>query len=156
MTPIKVYLAAPFFTQAQVDKVAQLENLLAGFSCFEIFSPRKMAPVLKDLTPAERKTKSQEVFDSNIAGMDRCDMMLAWTDDYDFGVGVELGYLYGHGTAAIVGYTEAAKGMNVMAAHLMDTYCTGITELLNLLTTINNDGFIALTHLTNKQAEVIT
>ena len=100
---IKVYLAAPFFTPEQIAMVEKLEDLLASFG-FYVFSPRKVGGVLKDMPLEEQEAKAEEIFLSNVYGVRNTQVLLAWTDTRDFGVGVEMGIAYQCGNF-IIGYT---------------------------------------------------
>ena len=143
MKTIKVYLAAPFFTPEQIAMVENLEAALAAYPIFEVFSPRKIGGVLKDMDPAERKARAQLVFESNVTGVHNADVVLAWVNGYDPGVMVELGIAYECGDIYIIGFTKN-KGMNVMLACLMDTYCENFTELLSVITELSTGKFDAI------------
>jgi nucleoside 2-deoxyribosyltransferase len=152
MAQTKIYLAAPFFTPEQIDMVEVLEKQLAVFNNFEVFSPRKIGGVLKDMKPEKRQATAKEVFESNIYGIHDAEVMLAWVDGYDPGVMVELGIAYEY-NIFIIGFTKNPKGMNVMLACLMDTYCENFKELAELLTQLS---YIGVSALNRKQGEVTT
>ncbi len=111
MKGLKVYIAAPFFTEGQLDVVRKIELLLESKG-IEFFSPRSEG-TLKDMSAEERKVAMGEVFRSNVDHMDWCTHCVAVIDDYDTGTVWEMGYLYATHKKLIT-FSAQYHGINVM------------------------------------------
>jgi len=127
---LKVYIAAPFFNEKQLDVVRKIELLLEQ-NGIEFFSPRSEG-ILKDLSVEERKLEMGRLFRSNVDHMDWCTHCVAVIDDYDTGTVWELGYLYATHKKLIT-FSAHYHGINVMlnesiTAHCVD-YCTIVQGL---------------------------
>jgi nucleoside 2-deoxyribosyltransferase len=132
---MKLYLASPFFTPAQIKTVAMLESMLrelSGHHYIEFYSPRQDGIVLKDLPPHERAVKAREVYETNIARVEWCDVVLAVIDDRDAGTYFEVGY----GVAKakrIVTYTANNYGLNVMLQEAVIAHVHSVVDLAYIL-----------------------
>ena len=127
---MKVYIAAPFFNEKQLDTVKDIESLLSK-NYIEYFSPRSEG-TLKQMTGDERKNKMGKVFDSNIGHMDWCTHAVAVIDGYDKGVLFEMGYLYAT-KKKIVSYTNEYEGINVMLNEAIEHHCESMLSVLQAL-----------------------
>lgn len=90
-----IYLAAPFFTPTQLERIQILERRLDEIG-IPYFSPRKEGGVLNDMSPSERSKALSQVFHSNVSGMHRATLLLAGVDDKDTGTTWEMGFFYGY------------------------------------------------------------
>ncbi len=124
-----VYLAAPFFNDAQTN----LCDFIEGFEKTNrpIYSPRKDGGVLR---PNATNAECNEVFNGNTIAMSTARWMLAVIDDFDTGVLWEMGYAHAKGIPTL-GYSDIeGRGLNVMLAGSCDLgFINGRTELSELL-----------------------
>lgn len=128
---LKVYLAAPFFTEEQLSHVKKLEYLIeeAGW---ELFSPRlgpaavQMNEIIRDrkqwfdnpvgdAPPPPSSDLRKSVFVDNWSNIDDADLVLAVIDNFDVGVMWEVGYAFAV-NVAIVTHTARNYGCNLMLA----------------------------------------
>lgn len=82
----EVYIAAPFFNQDQITRVALVETLLEKLG-ITYFSPRKDSACENISDPKARK----RVFDLNCESIKNSKMVIAITDDKDVGTMIEVG-----------------------------------------------------------------
>jgi nucleoside 2-deoxyribosyltransferase len=139
MHKLLVYLAAPFFTPAQLKTVEQIEEAIneAGLV---FYSPRHDG-VLQSMTPEERKANAKKIFRLNCSNIIHADAILAVLDEKDTGTTWELGFGYykrRYNTASskfrIFAYTSEAKAMNVMLQQSFDATAVGLPQLHAVLT----------------------
>ena len=107
---IKVYLAGPFFSEEQVERVDFIEDLLASLD-FDIFSPRQASKI----KPGATKQDMLDTFRGNVDGIDRADFVLAILDENDSGTIFECGYSY-RKTPVLYFNETREKGPNLMLA----------------------------------------
>lgn len=106
-----VYLAAPFFNDAQRDLCTFIEEFET--SSLLIYSPRKDGGVLK---PDASDEDRERIFSENVTAIEAARWTLAVIDDFDTGVLWEMGYAYAKGIP-ILGYSDVeGRGLNVMLA----------------------------------------
>jgi nucleoside 2-deoxyribosyltransferase len=133
--PPRVYLAAPFFSPRQLAVVEAIEAVLDRLG-FPYYSPRRDG-VLVDLSPAERRAAAARIFDANVLNIKQADLIVAVIDDRDVGVAWEIGYAYGLARRpALVTFTAAGHGVNVMLQQCADSHVRGVAELADVLTTL--------------------
>jgi hypothetical protein len=84
-----VYLAAPFFSLAERWLVETCRSVLAGLGA-DVFSP------LHDVGPG-----GDEVAAEDLAGLQRCDSVLALLDGWDPGTVYEAGWAHRHGLPVV-------------------------------------------------------
>jgi len=125
---MKVYIAAPFFSESQLETVKKIETLLTDYD-IEFFSPRSEG-TLKDMAPDERKAAMSGIFESNIKHMDWCTHSIAVIDDYDTGTIWEMGYMF-HAGKEIVTYSDMYHGINVMLNESISYHATNISMLVD-------------------------
>ena len=130
---MKVYIAAPFFNEEQLNKVKGIESLLEDAGV-EFFSPRSEGS-LGNMTPEERKAKMGDVFQSNVDHMDWCTHMVAVIDDRDTGTIWEMGYGFAMGKG-IVTYSACYHGINVM---LNESIMYHANELQDIMGGLNGE-----------------
>lgn len=104
-----VYIAAPFFTPTQVERVARVEQILQKYSWLQVISPRHYKVLDRDSTGGEHK----DVFQRNISDISRSRVILALTDEHDTGTYFEIGFGYGADKMVVLVQMEK-PGVNVM------------------------------------------
>lgn len=115
MSKVKVYLASPFFSDEQVERVTRVEKALADNPTVEaVFSPRLQQ---LDHLPFGTKEWAEAVYKNDVAHVEWADVVVAV---HDFTGGTELhGVPHNHvdsGTAFEVGYAIAI-GKPVILVH---------------------------------------
>lgn len=82
---MKVYLAGPLFSIAERTFLDGIAARLRGEG-YEVFVPHEQVP-------EQRAVSAQDVYRSDLAGLERADAMLAWIDGptIDDGTAVEIG-----------------------------------------------------------------
>ena len=103
---IKVYLAGPFFSEEQIERVNFIEDLLESLD-FDIFSPRQASKI----KPGATKQDMLDTFRGNVDSIDEADFVLAILDGND----AECGYSYGK-TPVLYFNETREKGPNLMLA----------------------------------------
>jgi len=146
---MKIYIAAPFFNEEQLNTVKLIEIMLEE-NDIEYFSPRSEG-VLIEMTPEEKERKMIEIFDSNIDNLEECDAMIAIIDDWDTGTVFEIGYFYGL-LKPIFTYSNHNYGLNVMVRQAVNSHNTDLQNLRTNLMQYTN-GLI-LTHFDQLSKDV--
>jgi nucleoside 2-deoxyribosyltransferase len=141
------YIAAPFFSPAQITVVDKIESLLLmhGYTYFSPYAESRAiwkgrAP--KDCTAEERKA----VINGNVRGLVQADVLVTWgggTDTSDTGVVWEMGYFYAiteyehddkqRFTLAYVHQTDTKQNLNLMLAETVDAAVYGQASLSRAL-----------------------
>ena len=127
---MKVYIAAPFFNDRQLEIVQNVEDMLSTFG-IEYFSPRS-AGTLKDMSKDQQKQTKKEIYDGNILNMDECTHMIACVEQKDSGTTFEIGY-YAAQKKPIVLFSEVIGTVNVMLAEAALSICDDYTMLEDAL-----------------------
>jgi nucleoside 2-deoxyribosyltransferase len=127
-----VYLAGPFFTEAQKLKMSKARSILEGLG-FVIADPRDLGPVIVEMS-AEARTKElySAIYDGNIEGMHQSIMIVACTDDRDIGTAFEIGYFAALGRR-IFTFSFEGYGSNVMIAQAANGHARNEYELKELM-----------------------
>lgn len=123
---MKVYIAAPFFNERQLEIVEQVEGYLDAKG-IGYFSPRSQGKSLKDMTKEETMNAKGIIFKSNIDAMDSCTHMIACVEQKDTGTSFEIGYYYGK--KPVILYSEIVDRINVMLAEAAISVCDVIGML---------------------------
>lgn len=110
---MKVYIAAPFFNQEQLDIVKRVEGVLRSYG-IDFFSPRS-AGTLKNMSKEDQQNTKKEIFEGNIRNMDDCTHMVACVEHKDTGTNFEIGYFYAKKKPVVL-FTENIGTINVMLA----------------------------------------
>lgn len=84
-----LYFASPFFTTKQIEREERLKAKLRELK-FDVWSPKEMCILKKDASIIEQI----EVFNGNLAAMNKVDGVFVVTDDKDIGTIWEAGYAY--------------------------------------------------------------
>lgn len=124
---MKVYIAAPFFNERQLEIVRAVENQLA-LNCIDCFSPRSQGKSLKDMTKEETLVARTEVYSENIKHMEECTHMVACVEEKDTGTSFEIGY-YAKSNKPIILFSEKIDRVNVMLAEAAFAVCENIDLL---------------------------
>lgn len=118
-----IYLAAPFFNEAQLQRLTLIEEQLQKQQ-IAFFSPRLIGGVLNDMPEAQRAASLAGVFKSNVDGIEQSSMVFAGIDDKDTGTTWEMGYAYGC-AVPIVTYSWEKVKANLMLAQATDLHLNG-------------------------------
>lgn len=101
MRPMRLYLAGPLFTLGERTQNAVLAAhfRLAGY---EVFLPQETEENLR------REPSAKAIFDSDVKGVDWCDVVVACIDgpDPDSGTAWELGYAFAKGKSSVLYRTD--------------------------------------------------
>lgn len=130
----EVYLAAPFFDPAQVERLDQvLAALHANESVTAIFSPRDDTNKA-GLTPNSPGWQRQ-VFGEDIQGLHRSTVLVVILDyvgeNPDPGTAFEIGYAYAH-HMPIVALQLGEMKMNLMLAGSITCFVNDLAELKSI------------------------
>lgn len=130
-----VYLAGPFFNDAQVAEIQSVEEMLkeAGFT---FFSPRLECRY----KPGDDPIVADRAFWLNIYHVTTCKFVMACLSWPDVGTGWELGYAHAKGTPRL-GFTSNPKvGANLMAVKTVNGLVP-ISHLHSALSVLHLDIF---------------
>lgn len=132
IAPCHVYLAGPFFSDAQNAVIGALENTLRAAG-HVVFSPREGTKLGDGLgqTMMERKRNAKVIFDRNIVEMLSADVVLAVVDGSDSGTMWEIGYCHAN-DLPIVTFTDQMKGLNIMIQECVVAHCFGVEQVREL------------------------
>ncbi|MCS0827431.1 nucleoside 2-deoxyribosyltransferase [Cytobacillus firmus] len=125
----KIYLASPFFTEAQLQLVDVAEQLLRKQG-HTVFSPRENQLKGLEFGSVEWRTA---VFNNDIKHIQWCDAVVAIVAEgnySDSGTAMEVGYAYGIAKPVIV-VNPTANTLNLMISDALHAYCSNWSELLN-------------------------
>jgi nucleoside 2-deoxyribosyltransferase len=128
-----VYLAAPLFSEAELDFNRMLRDEIKS-SGFNVFLPQEDSNNVKD-----RDDRQSIIFSKNEVAIDKSDIIVAVIDgaDVDSGTAWEIGYAYARGKPILGLRTDfrtlGKEGtVNLMIERSVVLY-TSIRELLNRL-----------------------
>jgi nucleoside 2-deoxyribosyltransferase len=130
---MRVYLAGPFFTAAELDTILQIEMLLTRLG-IDHFSPRRDQPQFKPTAPmAEKRAMAKRIFNTNIDQLGACEKVLACIDDFDPGTIFEIGVAWGLGvegiSPTIIAFTTQGHGLNLMLSEACDGFLSGLDQI---------------------------
>lgn len=101
--PLRIYLAAPLFSDAELRFNERAERALA--SCGEVFLPQRDGALLTELVlnGMPRELAVQHVFSVDLAAIEACDVLVLVMDGrtVDEGACFELGYAFAIGRVCI-------------------------------------------------------
>jgi nucleoside 2-deoxyribosyltransferase len=128
---MRIYIAAPFFSTIQLDRVVWIEKILDDIG-ITYFSPRSFGS-LRDMSASEKEEASAKIYLSNIENIIGCNTMLAVLDDKDTGTSFEMGFATAHKMRLreesldykIITISFLRKGLNVMLRECVDTHISG-------------------------------
>jgi nucleoside 2-deoxyribosyltransferase len=133
-----LYIAAPFFTPSQLERVKLVEDTIFNTTGLTFYSPR-LDGVLQDMSPEERRTNAEKVFKLNVGHMIHAEGFLAILDEPDTGTHWECGFAYYHKRYHSPRYRTLAfkqamdKPINVMLQKGFDAIAYGMTNLEGML-----------------------
>ena len=106
-----VYIAAPFFNDAQLRRVEHTKELLEKLG-INYFSPKDASMFMPGITTPE------EVFNTNVKALKTTNLLVCITDDKDTGTIFEAGYCSALNIPIIYLWTTAKGGQkfNIMLA----------------------------------------
>ena len=107
-----IYIAAPFFTAAQLEKVKNIETICDETKWVKYYSPRKFFVLSQNSTDDDKRT----VFTSNTDAINGSRIILALVDEHDTGTYWEMGYAYGINKMVIMLLLDETKKLNIMLA----------------------------------------
>lgn len=143
----RIYLASPWFNEAQAERENRVKSKLRELD-FDVWSPKEN----NKLSPITDPKVREAVFVANIKGMQDCDIIFAITDEKDMGTIWEAGFVYGMRTTnkskspIIVYYAETLgdKGMfNLMLAQSGNIVITDFKDMDKLPELIKNGEELA-------------
>lgn len=135
-----VYIAAPFFNEAQVERVKAVESLLDKLG-LTYFSPRKDSACENIHNPEVRK----KVFKLNEENILAARQVIAITDDKDPGTIFEAGLAYKKVPLTYIAFTLRDDQLfNLMLAESADCVVRNIEQLEKHLTTGENFKYTGL------------
>lgn len=131
-----VYLAAPLFTEAELDFNRKLRDEIKKAGLY-VFLPQEDSNNIKD-----EKNRQKIIFDKNLAAIDKADILVAVVDgsDVDSGTSWEIGYAYALGKPVLGLRTDfrtlGIEGTVNLMIERSVALCSGIPELLARLKNI--------------------
>lgn len=131
-----VYLAAPLFSEAELDFNRMLRDEIKS-SGFNVFLPQEDSNNVKD-----RDDRQSIIFSKNEAAIESSDIIVAVVDgaDVDSGTAWEIGYAYARGKPILGLRTDfrtlGIEGTVNLMIERSVVLCTSLRELLNLLKTL--------------------
>lgn len=125
---MQVYIAGPFFNPVQLERIRKIETMFE-VNRIRFFSPRLEAPILQSLTKEQRMAMAHDVFQSNVSGIDCCDVLFANVDEMDAGTIWEMGYAYKR--KPIVTWSIDNAKTNVMLSQSTETHLHGYDSIVS-------------------------
>ncbi|GFO96995.1 nucleoside 2-deoxyribosyltransferase [groundwater metagenome] len=128
-----VYLAAPLFSEAELDFNRRLRDEIKS-SGFKVFLPQEDSNNVKD-----RDDRQMIIFSKNEAAIEKSDIIVAVIDgtDVDSGTAWEIGYAFARGKPIFGLRTDfrtlGIEGTVNLMIERSVVLCTSIPELLNRL-----------------------
>ncbi|PEM08538.1 nucleoside 2-deoxyribosyltransferase [Bacillus wiedmannii] len=120
----KIYLASPFFNEAQLDRVAFVENVLGSRANLDVFSPRQEKYTEEFGSMEWRET----VFAANAKAILDGHIMVAVYDEEDSGTMAEIGIAAALNMPIIV-FKETDQPMNIMISEVAHAVIESREEL---------------------------
>lgn len=135
LNSLKVYIAAPFFSDEQINKVKQLEDALDQNQTIQsYFSPRKVQNVNDFLEPFTKEW-ALAIMENDISEVDKADIIIGIIDfdgsDSDSGTAYEIGYAIAKGKKTYLVNFNHKDMVNLMLTGRNTAYFEGVTELKN-------------------------
>ncbi len=133
---MRIYLAGPFFSDEQIERIARAEHALTENQTVDsFFSPRlsdeNESPSLKEGTPEW----AQMIFKKDVEEIDNADLVVAIADfvheNVDSGTAFEVGYAY-HSNKPLIIVQELDEPLNLMLGQALTYYTTSVDDLAAL------------------------
>ena len=129
-----IYIAGPFFNQDQKTIVENIENIVDELG-YNYYSPmRHGRGILKDMTPTERNLIARLIFMDNCDEVNKANIIIAVTDDFDPGTMFEIGYAHSY-SKLILTYSACGYDSNVMISQASDAHYKSLSLLKSELRT---------------------
>ncbi|WP_461239613.1 nucleoside 2-deoxyribosyltransferase [Paucilactobacillus sp. N302-9] len=127
-----IYLAGPFFSDEQLDRIQKVETALAtNPTVSDFFSPRK-SDESDDQTEFGSPAWAKRVFKKDVTEIDRADALLVITDfvheNMDSGTAFEVGYAFNQ-HKPIVLLQELDAPLNLMISQAATYYTKSIADV---------------------------
>ena len=122
---MKIYLASPFFTEAEIEVYRRAITLLRAEG-YEVYVPQEHT--IEDAWSLSNEDWASQVFIADLYAIDGCDvvMVLNFGMYSDSGTAWEAGYAYGKGKTVI---QILCSGENTTYSLMMMNGCDNIVEL---------------------------
>lgn len=129
-----IYLAGPFFSEEQINRISKVEQALAtNQTAGKVFSPR-LSDENDDTQNAGSPQWAKAIFEKDVVEVDRADVIVAITDftneNLDSGTAFEVGYAY-HSNKPIILLQELDEQLNLMISQSGHYYTKSIEDLQN-------------------------
>lgn len=121
------YIAGPFFSEKQIEFVAEIEDALSECA-FNYYSPRSEGTLLAQ-TEEEKQANKKRIYDTNVERIQGADTILAIIDDRDVGTIWEMGYATALGKRVIT-ISNLSYGLNVMLAESVQAHVLSVEDAL--------------------------
>lgn len=133
-----IYLAGPWFTAGEPERLAKIEQLMNDLA-LTYYSPRLDGI---DLTPDATEADRNAVFADNVAHLKQAQLVVAVIDDFDTGTIWETGTAFGL-DIPVAYYAETLAGgtFNVMLAKSSKAVIENMTDLKAFLQAPTSDAF---------------
>jgi len=119
MKKVKVYVAGPFFTQAEERFMREVKEGLSGAGV-EVRTPLDIGYVAGG---------SAEVFEADLQAIRECDTLVAILDGHDAGTMCEIGYARALGKRVVGIWTDKERRLDSFVQWLCDEVGTSLKEL---------------------------
>lgn len=122
-----VYLAGPFFSNEQIDRLKQVERSLAeNPQLLAVYSPRLYQEGSSEPNTPER---AREIFEKDMLELTRADVVVAVLDDHegiaDPGTAFEIGAAHVRNNP-VIAFQEKAAAVNLMLTESVQAYLTDL------------------------------
>lgn len=124
-----IYLASPFFNEAQVNVIENLKGIMEDLK-LSYYSPKDEMRLDFKKDPPE---KIKQCFDANCNSVKTSELILAVIDDFDPGTVWEIGYGYSFKKSVIAYSNVPGRGLNLMLAQSCERFCNGLPEISEVL-----------------------
>lgn len=136
---LRVFIAGPLFSQAEREFNLKVDEYLRRRG-FETFLPQRDVGKLDELLRRKGKRAYREIFEQDLEGIERADVVAAILDgpDVDSGTAFEVGYAFARGKPVLGLKTDMrvfAKGeeLNNMLAQAVRALARSLEELVEEL-----------------------
>lgn len=124
MSVQQIYLASPFFNEAQIERLSRVEEVLFSNPELNVFSPRQSKYTEEFGSVEWRDT----VFMNNAKHIMKADRVVAIYDEEDSGTIWEIGAACAMGIPVIV-FSETGQPVNIMITESCQAFVKSIEEL---------------------------
>lgn len=149
----RIYLASPWFNEAQAERENRVKNKLRELG-FDVWSPKENS----SLSPITDPEVREAIFAANISGMKDCDIIFAITDEKDMGTVWEAGFVYGMRNVLREEFgSHMTESERYKAGPVIIYYCETLgTGMFNLMLAQSGDIVITKFEDLDRLPELIT